>query len=101
MNKDYSEVIFSFDEIDNMIDDIVGGMRKVNSKEIGLDERCGYVYINDEYICVKKNNKKAIEYYGGFEYIDREYVKEYGDYVFYSCEDERVMDCMEYWNNKD
>ena len=61
MSKDYSEVIFSFDEIDNMIDDIVGGMRKVNSKEIGLDERCGYVYFNDEYICIKKNNKKVIE----------------------------------------
>jgi hypothetical protein len=31
-----------------------------------------------------------MQYYGGFEYVDKDYRYEMGDYVFYTVDDDRV-----------
>jgi hypothetical protein len=38
-----------------------------------------------------------INYYGGFEYIDSDYITTIGHMTFYSGEHSRVQDCIEYY----
>jgi hypothetical protein len=38
---------------------------------------------------------RSLRYYGGFEYVDDEYIRTYGDYVIYSAETERVQDVID------
>jgi hypothetical protein len=74
--------------------------RHINSKmeqispardNVGLDPRSAYtLYISPEAIAVPKNQDRTLQYYGGFEYVDTEFRKELGDYVFYLYDDERV-----------
>lgn len=59
---------------------------------IGLDMRCGPLFINENAIAVRKCNRGTIEYYGGLEYCDKQYVYEVGDYVFYLAEDDRIQE---------
>lgn len=64
-------------------------------KNTGLDERAvGRFWFNEDYFAIPIGSQRRLEYYGGFEYVDREYVRTYGDYVFYSTQDERVMDVI-------
>ena len=58
----------------------------------GLDDRVGIIYINEDAIAVDKHNDRILQYYGGFEYVDKEYRHEIGDYVFYTADDSRVKD---------
>ncbi len=70
--------------------------REVTSKEIGLDSRAGYnLYINEEYIAVSRGNRRTLDYYGGFEYVDEEHVTVIGNMVFYSADNERVQDHLD------
>lgn len=63
---------------------------------IGLDNRAAYtLYISPEAIAVHKNQDRTLQYYGGFEYVDTEFRKELGDYVFYLCDDDRVQGHIE------
>ncbi len=70
---------------------------------LGLDDRSSYggLYVdvrNEEFIAVTKQADRVLQYYGGFEYIDKEFRKEYGEYVFYLAEPDeggRVNGCFE------
>ena len=76
-------------KVDRLIDD---DFREVTPQELGLDPRAGYhLFINEEYIAVGNGNRRSLDYYGGFEYVDEEHVTVLGDYVFYSADDERVQ----------
>ena len=72
--------------------------KKGNPKKTGLDERAiGEFYYNLECIVIPEENRQRLDYYGGFEYVNSDYVKQYGDYVIYSAEDGRVaevIDCI-------
>ena len=71
-------------------------LREVTPKEIGLDSRAGYrLFINEDYIAVSKSDRRGLDYYGGFEYVDEEHVTVLGDYIFYSADDERVQDHLD------
>lgn len=69
---------------------------------IGLDPRSAYtLYVSGEAIAVPKSCDRTLQYYGGFEYVDKEYRKELGDYVFYLADDDRVMGHIEqYYDSK-
>ena len=76
-------------KVEGLIDE---EFREVTPKEIGLDSRAGYrFFINEDYIAVSRGNRRSLDYYGGFEYVDEEHVTVLGDYVFYSTDDERVQ----------
>ena len=64
-------------------------LKRVSAAEGGLDGRAGYVYCSDDYVIVR-GETRPIEYYGGFEYVDKDCRHTYGDYVFYSADDDRV-----------
>ena len=70
----------------------------VTADKVGLDHRSGYVYISADldYIAVS-HDSRSIEYYGGFEYIDSEYITRLGHMTFYSGETRRVQECIEYY----
>ena len=75
--------------VENFIDE---KFRLVKPAEVGLDSRVAYeIFINEDYIAVGKGNRRTLDYYGGFEYVDEEHVTVLGNYVFYSSDDERVQ----------
>ena len=80
-------------EINKKVEAIIDEeFREVTPKEVGLDPRAGYnIFINEDYIAVSKGNRRTLDYYGGFEYVDEEHVTVLGDMVFYSADDERVQ----------
>ena len=80
-------------EINSKVEGLIDEeFREVTPKEIGLDTRAAYrLFINEDYIAVSKGNRRNLDYYGGFEYVDEEHVTVLGDMVFYSSEDERVQ----------
>ena len=76
-------------KVEGLIDE---EFREVTPKEIGLDTRAGYrLFINEDYIAVSRGNRRTLDYYGGFEYVDEEHITVLGDMVFYSSDDERVQ----------
>ena len=79
--------------VEQLIDD---EFRIVKSLEVGLDNRSAYqLFINEDYIAVRKSDRRSLDYYGGFEYVDEEHVTVLGDMVFYSADDERVQDHLD------
>lgn len=68
---------------------------------VGLDERCGMLYINEECIAVPKHNDARAQYYGGLEYCNKEYRQEIGDYVFYFADDDRIQNCIDRYYEKE
>jgi len=71
--------------------------------KLGLDQRAAYsgIYVdveNEEFVAIGGGSDRILQYYGGFEYIDKEFRYEMGGYVFYLTEpdgDGRVNACME------
>ena len=88
------------DNISELTDNFIGNAVKVNPEQLGLDNRCGSLFVTPDCIGTYKERDRALQYYGGFEYVDLDYRHEMGDYVFYSYEDSRVQDHLEqYLNN--
>ena len=80
-------------EINAKVEELIDEeFREVTAKEVGLDKRSAYqLLINEDYIAIRRSNRRSLDYYGGFEYVDEEHVTVLGDYVFYSSDDERVQ----------
>ena len=88
------------DNVTEVTDTFVGSMVLVPANQLGLDPRCGKLFVSPDCIGVYKSNDRAVQYYGGFEYVDIEYRYEFGDYVFYSSHDNRVRDHLETYLNR-
>jgi hypothetical protein len=87
------------ENINEQIEEKVNTMTVVRATDLNLDSRAGYrLYISDDCIVVSKNNDRTLQYYAGFEYINPGCRIELGEYVIYLSEDERVADCLEYYN---
>jgi hypothetical protein len=83
------------DEINDLVDRQVQGMERVSAVALGLDVRCGRVYIDRDDRVIVVEGSRGIDYYGGFEYIkEGEGRVTVGDYTFYM-EHDRVEDCFE------
>lgn len=92
-----------FYDIDSRVSDIIetyiADECKVGDRnETGIDPRAfiGKFWYNEDCIIVDVGAQRSLDYYGGFEYIDRENVRTYGDYVIYSAESEqRVQEVLD------
>ena len=82
-------------EVNAIVEEYVGKMEYTRAERCGLDARCGRVYVGREGIAVDKSNDRTLQYYGGFEYVDKDCRHELGDYVFYSTNDDRVQGHVE------
>jgi len=69
----------------------------VSADKVGLDRRCGMVYVSIDEDFIAVSGTSSINYYGGFEYIDSEYITGLGHMTFYSGETSRVRDCIDYY----
>ena len=67
-------------------------MDLVPASDLGLDIRCGRLFVNEDGIAVSKDSDRTLQYYGGFEYVDKDYRHELGEFVFYSVDDDRVRE---------
>ena len=65
--------------------------------DLGLDFRCGLIYVSVDGDFVAASNARSIEYYGGWEYIDSEFKFDAGDYRFYDREADRVEAVIRYY----
>jgi len=71
-------------------------MTETSAESVGLDPRAGHLlYISSEDIAVPSHADGSLQYYGGFEYVDSDYRKAFGDWVIYSSEDDRVRSAIE------
>lgn len=70
-------------------------MTEYATNDMHIDRRAApALWANRDGIAIRSYNKGSFNYYAGAEYIDKEYVKEMGDYVFYSSEDARVNEWL-------
>lgn len=92
------------ESIDERIARFVGTFNEFTPEDLGLDRRAGYRFYVDPgrtCIAVLRDADKALQYYGGFEYVDQEYRREMGDWVFYFNEDDRVAAVLERSNDEE
>jgi hypothetical protein len=87
------------DDVTELTDTFVATMGKVNPEQLGLDSRCGSLFITPDCIGTYKERDRALQYYGGFEYINDMDRHAMGDYVFYSNKATRVNEALEYYLN--
>jgi hypothetical protein len=95
--REFTNMMDLADEVQDMVERQVQGMRWVSATELGLDNRCGRAYVDEnmEYIVVDSANARSYNYYGGFEYIDDEDKRQLGDYVIYMNTSDRVQDALD------
>lgn len=74
----------------------------VSADALGLDVQAGMVYVSpagyvgDGFIAC--NSPGSLDYYGGFEYVDKDCITHVGGTKIYSGEDSRVAGCLEHYN---
>ena len=79
------------DEINDIAKNYVKGAKEVLPEDLGLDRRAAYrIFVTDDAIIVPKQDDRFLQYYGGFEYVDKDCRFEIGDWVMYSSDDSRV-----------
>ena len=90
------------DKISGLVDQFIRDLPHVNASEVGLDQRCGEVYVGEDFIAVYSYNDNRLQYYGGFEYISKEQRKQFGDLVIYMTDHDgdRVSECLERFKEK-
>jgi len=88
----------------NTLDDILGALAELDESirsavtphcptAAGLDIRCGTIYLGEDFLATK--HRRSLDYYGGFEYIEPEYVTVVGEWTLYSIEHGRVLEAIE------
>jgi len=95
--REFTNIMDLVDEVQDLVERQVAGMRRVSATELGLDQRCGFAYVDEdmEAIVVDSARARSFDYYGGFEYIDSEDKRMLGDYVVYMNTSDRVSDALE------
>lgn len=94
---DYTDALDFLEQMTETARRFVAQMSEVQARELGLDPRAfwGYAYVDETAIVVMKEQARTLDYYGGFEYVNKDYRREVGDYVFYLAEDNRVREHIE------
>ena len=94
--REFSNMLDLADEVQDLIERQVQGMRVVQASELGLDIRCGRAYVDESMECiVVDGDARGYNYYGGFEYIDAEDIRKLGDYTIFLNTSDRVSDALE------
>ena len=95
--REFTNIMDLADEIQDMVERQVAGMRRVSARDLGLDMRCGHAYVDEamECIVVDDSRTRSFNYYGGFEYIDDSDKRQLGDYTIYFNSNDRVQDALD------
>jgi hypothetical protein len=95
--REFTNMMDLLDEVQDLVERQVQGMRRVPASDLGLDNRCGCAYVDGDMECivVDSGNARSYDYYGGFEYIADEDKRVVGDYVIYLNTCSRVSDALD------
>lgn len=90
-------------EVNGVADNAIDVMKRVTPEQrnnCGIDPRAVRdMWYSDDCLAVRKRDRGVLDYYGGFEYVDDEFVLVAGDYVFYyGGEDQRVGNVLDMLN---
>lgn len=78
-------------ETESQVAEVLASATQCAPGALGLDDRCASrIWRGEDFLAVTHNSNRTLRYYGGFEYVDDEYITSIGNYVFYSTEDSRV-----------
>lgn len=85
------------DKLESFVDDIFSDYDTiaVYADKIGLDFRAGCVTISKEGGFIATTSTRALEYYGGFEYVNSEDKITIGDWTIYFDSSSRVETALE------
>ena len=98
-DTDFDSTLDMIDAVNEVVERHVRKMESCSPTELGLDVRCGPVYIARDEEVIAVTHSSAIDYYGGFEYIkEGEGRMVCGDYTFFNTESSRVQDCFDHLN---
>ena len=87
----------AINEVRNIADELINSLRQVKPEQLGLDPRAGYrMYADDSAVAVRTTDMGSLNYYGGFEYVDKDNIKVIGDYTFFMADESRIQDCLDY-----
>jgi hypothetical protein len=101
-----------YDNLLDLVEDAWGAIESFITKKLeayeaeayGLDDRAAYGKIltdkDRQFMVVSKRDDRVLQYYGGFEYVEKEYRHELGDYVIYMADDSRVEDHLRVLDGK-
>ena len=81
------------ERLEELVEEIVNGTTSVPAEKLGLDSRCGPILIGNGFIASMTPN--LLDYFGGFEYIEREYRHMINGLAIYSDESDRVLNALE------
>lgn len=93
-------VLDTLEECNEAVRTLINSLERVKAEELNLDPRCGILYVGEDAIAIPKSNVKAVEYYGAFEYVEKEYRVEIWKYVFYLISDDRIAGHLEYYKTR-
>ena len=92
--KDFNSALDLLDEVQDMVSRQVQGMRREPASRLGLDDRWGMLYVDED--CIVAYTGSRLDYYGGFEYIkEGEGRVTVGEFTFYTTDHDRVRDALE------
>jgi hypothetical protein len=93
-DTDFNSSADLLDAVSEVVNRHVQGMRKEPASRLGLDDRCGMLWVDEDTIVSYTGSR--LDYYGGFEYIkEGEGRTTLGDFTFYTTESDRVADAIE------
>jgi hypothetical protein len=102
MNHD-AQVTFDAiqDKLNDTNDELLENSHLLKPLALGLDLRSAYeLHCTADFIAVNKQWRATLEYYGGFEYVDKDCVLTVGDYTYYFATNERVAGHLERFDFK-
>ena len=80
--------------VNEAVEDYLADAKEARASDLGLDTRAfwGEAFVTVDCIAVRLDQDRSLQYYGGFEYVNKEYRVCAGDWVFYMAEDDRVRE---------
>ena len=86
------------EEIEAKVNSYLESLPCVSADELGLDRRCGHVYVDALAGVLIFSEESRVDYYGGFEYIPKELVQNMRGYKIYT-EHERVEEAIKFYES--
>lgn len=96
MHEDVLEILW---EAETRMEQAVNDLPKVCASKLGLDKRAGSVWVDEdnELIIARGYGVRNLEYYGGFEYVDKGSVHQIDNFKIYTTMDNRVVDALDHY----
>ena len=89
------DIFEAFEKANAVMAAATRSMIPVTAKKVGLDPRISIreMYASKQGLLVR-GETRALNYYGGFEYVDSDCVTVVGDWTLYSSDCSRVRECL-------